>query len=108
MATLRIEHIVSDPSKHGGKPRIAGKGILVQHIAALHNHGWTVEDLLTEYDLTPGEAYAALSYYFDHKEAIDQAIQDDETRVDRLTENGEIKPFDKLKRRIDARKTDRN
>ena len=45
MVTLTIAHIVSDPAKHGGKPYIAGKGVTVQHIAALSNLGWTVQDL---------------------------------------------------------------
>src|SRR5690242_19918271 len=76
MSVLTIDHIASDPDKHNGKPRIAGKGITVQHIAALSQHGWTVSDLVEQYELTPGQVHAALSYYFDHKDEIDQAIRD--------------------------------
>ncbi len=81
MSVLTIEHIASDPNKHNGKPRIAGKGITVQHIAALHNHGWTVTDLIEEYELTPGQVHAALSYYYDHKDEIDQAIREAHTKA---------------------------
>ena len=81
MITLAIEHIVSDPGKRGGKPYIAGKGIAVQHIAALHNLGWTVLDLTEEFELTAGQVYAALSYYADHQEEIDRAIRDAEDKV---------------------------
>jgi len=81
MITLAIKHIVSDPGKRGGKPYIAGKGITVQHIAALHNLGWTVLDLTEEFELTAGQVYAALSYYADHQEEIDRAIRDAADKV---------------------------
>jgi uncharacterized protein (DUF433 family) len=81
MITLAIEHIVSDPGKRGGKLYIAGKGITVQHIATLHKLGWTVPDLIEEFELTAGQVYAALSYYADHQEEIDRAIRDAEDKV---------------------------
>ena len=84
MITLAIEHIVSDPGKHNGKPYIAGKGITVQHIAALHNLGWTVQDLMEEFELTGGQVYAALSYYADHQEEIDRAIRDIKDKVQNI------------------------
>ena len=74
MITLAIQHIVCDPGKHGEKPYIAGTGITVQHIAELHKLGWTVEDLTEEFALTAGQVYAALSYYADHQEEIDQEL----------------------------------
>ena len=81
MITLAIEHIVSDPGKRGGKPYIAGKGITVQHIAALHSLGWTVQDLLEECELTGGQVYAALACYAAHQEEIDRAIRDTKDKV---------------------------
>ncbi len=76
-----IGHIVSNEND---KPRITDKGITVQHIAALHNLNWTVEDLVEEFELTPGEVYAALAYYYDHKTEIDQAIERAATLADQL------------------------
>jgi len=99
MITLAIEHIVSDPGKRGGKPYIAGKGITVQHIAALHNLGWTVQDLTEEFELTAGQVYAALSYYADHQEEIDRAIRDAEDKVQGIGASMEA-----WQRRIEARK----
>ena len=81
MMILAIKHIVSDPDKRGGKPYIAGKGMTVQHIAALHNLGWTVQDLTEEFELTAGQVYAALSYYADHREEIDRASRAAEDKV---------------------------
>ena len=98
MITLAIEHIVSDPGKRGGKPYIAGKGITVQHIAALHNLGWTVPDLTEEFELTAGQVYAALSYYADHQEEIDRAIRDAEDKVQNIGISVES-----WQRRIEAR-----
>jgi len=102
MITLAIEHIVSDPGKRGRKPYIAGKGITVQHIAALHNLGWTVPDLAAEFELTAGQVYAALSYYADHQEEIDRAIRDAEDKVQDIGVSMEA-----WQRRIAARKANR-
>src|SRR5438093_1133319 len=103
MITLAIEHIVSDPGKHGGKPYIAGKGITVQHIAALHNLGWTIQDLIEEFELTAGQVYAALSYYADHQEEIDRAIRDTQDKVQSIGLSMET-----WQRRIEARKANRS
>jgi len=102
MITLAIEHIVSDPGKRGGKPYIAGKGITVQHIAALHNLGWTVQDLTEEFELTAGQVYAALSYYADHQEEMDQAIRAAEDKVQDIGMT-----IEEWQRRIEARKANR-
>jgi uncharacterized protein (DUF433 family) len=99
MITLAIEHIVYDPGKCGGKPYIAGKGITVQHIAALHNLGWTVQDFIEEFELTAGQVYAALSYYADHKDEIDQAIRDAAARA-----RGIGTAMEEWRSRIEARK----
>ena len=99
MITLAIEHIVSDPGKRGGKPYIAGKGITVQHIAALHNLGWTVPDLTEEFELTAGQVYAALSYYADHQDEMDQAI-----REAMVKGQGIGVSLEEWQRRIEARK----
>jgi len=84
MTTLTIEHIARTPGICGGKPRIAGKGIAVQYIAALYNADWTVDSIAEEFDLTPGQIHAALSYYFDHKDEIDQAIRDDQVYIEQV------------------------
>src|SRR5436190_12935753 len=99
MAIVAIEHIASDPNKHNGKPRIAGKGIKVEFIAELYNLDWTVDDLVEEFELTPGQVYAALSYYFDHKDEIDRSIREAEEKTRHIGT-----PIEELKKRIEARK----
>ncbi len=106
--TLLIGHIVSDPEEHGGKPFIAGKGITVHYLAQLYNLGWTVADLTGEFDLTPGQVHAALSYYFDHQEAMDREINESQAQTDKLlqdlTHQGKAISAAELRRRIEARK----
>jgi uncharacterized protein (DUF433 family) len=62
-------HIVIDVS---GAARIDGTGYKVQHLAAEHfQHGWTAEELLRQHpDLRPEQAYAALTYFYDHYDAM--------------------------------------
>lgn len=102
---LPIEHIVSDPAKHGSKPRIAGTGLTVQYTAELHNLDWTVNDLVEHFNLTPGQVYAALSYYFDHRAEIDQAIQKGRQKArTALLESGAVS-VDEFRHRIESRKS---
>ena len=84
MITLAIEHIVCASGKHSGKPYIAGTGMTVQHVAALHNCGWTVQDLIEEFEVTAGQVYAALSYYADHQEEIDRALHEAADKVQHI------------------------
>jgi uncharacterized protein (DUF433 family) len=77
MTNLSIDHIVRTPGICGGRPRISRKAISVQFIAALYKNDWTPEQIADEYELTFGEVYAALSYYFDHRDEIDQSTAED-------------------------------
>jgi hypothetical protein len=71
----------------------------VQHVAALHNCGWTVQDLIEEFEVTAGQVYAALSYYADHQEEIDRAIHQAADKVQHIGTS-----MAAWKHQIDARK----
>ena len=72
-------HIEVSPGVAGGKPRIAGRRVTVQNIAVWHERlGMTPREIADEYDLALADVFAALAYYFDHREAIDRNIQDDD------------------------------
>ena len=63
----------------GFKPRIEGRRITVQHIVVHHEHfDWDVARIAEAFNLTPAQVHAALAYYHDHKEAIDESITEDE------------------------------
>ena len=76
------QHIVSTPDVLGGKPRIAGHRIAVQHIAVWYDRlGMSADEIASEYGLTLGEVHAALAYYYDHRDAINAAIRSEEAFV---------------------------
>src|SRR5215471_2631128 len=69
-------HIIATPGMLGGKAHIAGRRISVQDIAIWHDRlGKTVDEICADFDLSLAEVYAALAYYFDHRDDIDRHIQ---------------------------------
>jgi uncharacterized protein (DUF433 family) len=65
------------PGVCGGKPRIAGHRIKVSNIAVSHERmGLAPHQIVQNHPgLTLGDVYAALSYYWDHREEIDAEIE---------------------------------
>ncbi len=55
-----------------GTARIRGTRYKVLHLSAEHyEHGWTAEELLRQHpDLLPEQVYAALAYFYEHREAF--------------------------------------
>ncbi len=106
--TLAIEHIVRDPNKRHGRPRINGTGITVHDIAGDYNRGMSVDEMVEAFDLTHGQVHAALSYYFDHKAQIDQENLERESwaeeQLQEQIRQGKAVSADELRRRIEARK----
>src|SRR5437870_936866 len=74
------QHIVVTPGHCGGKPHIAGHRIKVQHVAVWHERlARSPDEIVAEHPgLTLAEVYAALAYYYDHRDEIDADIQNDE------------------------------
>ena len=83
---LQTNYIVQDEGICGGKPRIAGTRIKVQHMAIDHVHaGWSVEEICEAYPhITRAQIHAALSYYYDHQSEIEQNIRDDWEFAERM------------------------
>jgi len=79
------KHIEITPGIAGGKPRIVGRRITIQNIVIWHERlGKNVDEICAEYDLSLADVYAALAYYFDHREEIDRSIEEDEAFVKSL------------------------
>ena len=84
-AQVLDRHIEVTPGVAGGKPRIAGHRITVQNIVIWHERvGKSVDEISAEYDLTLADVYAALAYYFDHRDEIDQSIDESKAFVQAL------------------------
>ena len=85
IAQVLDRHIEITPGVAGGKPRIARHRITVQNIVNWHERmGISADDILAEQDLTLGDVYAALAYYFDHRDEIDQSLEESEAFVEEL------------------------
>ena len=92
------QHIDVTPGVTGGKPRIAGHRITVQNIVIWHDRlGLSADEIAGEYHLTLGDVYAALAYYSDHRQEIDQTIQEDQGFAEALRKAGPSKLWEKLK-----------
>jgi uncharacterized protein (DUF433 family) len=88
---LLINHIVSDDEHRRGKPYIKGTGITVQNIVEDTAAGLSLDYLAGQFDLTLGQIYATLSYYYDHKDEIDNAIEGDKAALAELMASDEYK-----------------
>lgn len=79
MVTTLDAHIIQTPEITGGKPRIAGHRITVGQIATWHElMGWSADEIATTYQLSLGDVYAALAYYFDHQAEIELTARESE------------------------------
>ena len=75
-ATILDSHIEITPGVLGGKPRIAGRRIAVEHIVVWHEWmGLPADEIANEYSLSLADIYAALAYYYDHREAIADSLR---------------------------------
>jgi len=89
--------IVRTPDICGGKPRIAGHRITVQNIAIWHDRlGWDADEIASECDLELADIYAALAYYFAHREEIDQSIREGKAFVEEMRRKTSSKLEEKL------------
>ena len=84
MDTTLAKHIEATPGVCGGKPRIAGTRIRVQDIYICHElHGMSPDEIVDAYPhITLADVHAALAYYYDHSETIQQAIETDRALVE--------------------------
>ena len=76
-----IKYIVTDPEVYGGRPIIAGHRIAVIDVAVWTKQGMTPEQIATEFPLTFAQIHAALTYYYDHQEELDNQLAQDEARL---------------------------
>ena len=68
-------YIERRPDVQGGRPVIKGSRFLVSSIVQSYRRGLSVEDILYEFPhLHPAEVHDALSYYHDHRAAMEQEI----------------------------------
>lgn len=99
------ESIGVRPGYCGGEPHILGHRIKVRHVAVWHERmGMTPTEIAATYPtITLAQVHAALAYYYDHKDEIRAAIEDEERFVEELKAKA---PPSKLQKLLEARKAD--
>jgi uncharacterized protein (DUF433 family) len=80
MENVLVKHIQKTPGVCGGRACIAGHRIRVQDIVALHEmRGMSAREILAEYPgITLADVHAALTYYFDNQQEIDDEFRKDD------------------------------
>jgi len=70
----------------GGRPTIAGTRIKVSQIVLEYEHlGWTPDEIARAHPhLTLSQIHAALAYYYDHPEEINEEMKESEELVESL------------------------
>lgn len=79
-----LQHIKIDPSTQ--KPCITGTGVRVWDVYVLHERsGKSPDEIVAAYPhLTLADVHAALAYYWDNKDQIDQQMKEADEFVDHL------------------------
>ena len=99
MATKSLDQrIVQTADVCGGKPRIDGHRITVQNVAIWHDRlGRSADEIASEYDLELADIYAALAYYFAHREEIDVSIRESRAFIEEMQRETPSKLRQKMK-----------
>jgi uncharacterized protein (DUF433 family) len=79
--------IIRSPEICGNRPRIAGTRMTVGRIATLWQQGLSTENIQSEYPhLKLAQIYAALAYYHANRDAIDQALAQDQADYEQCSQ----------------------
>jgi uncharacterized protein (DUF433 family) len=103
MVVKRLDdQIEITPGVAGGKPRVAGHRLTVQNIAVWHERmGRSADEIADDYDLTLAEVYAALAYYFLHREEIDKGLEESRAVVEAMRKSTPSKLKAKLQQQAE-------
>jgi uncharacterized protein (DUF433 family) len=67
-----IEKTAGEPARLAKQPRIRVAQIVMDYLA----HGWSPDEMCRHHShLTPAEAHASMTYYYDHRAEIESEIQ---------------------------------
>jgi uncharacterized protein (DUF433 family) len=82
VALVEKQHAAVTPGVCGVRPRIAGTRVRVQDIVLRTEAGLSPDEVLAALpDLTLADIHAALAYYHDNRDAIDEQIRESDAMV---------------------------
>jgi uncharacterized protein (DUF433 family) len=84
MSTTAENRITSTPDVNGGKACIAGHRVRVLDIVARHEHQHMPPDEIVSHtpSITLADVHAALAYYFDHLDEIQEEMRQERERAE--------------------------
>ena len=91
--------IVETPGTCGGRPRIEGHRITVENIVVWYERmGLGADEICSEYNLTLGQVHAALAYYFENRQSIDESMKEGQAMVEAMRAKNVSPVQEKLER----------
>ena len=98
MTNVVTEHITKTPGVCGGKACVAGTRVRVMDIVIWREHlCWSADEIVSQIPtITLSDVHAALAYYFDNREEIEEDIQ----RNDEIAEKFRAQYPSKLKEKL--------
>lgn len=88
MATIMEQHIEITPEVRGGRPHLAGTRITVSDVVLMHLRlAQTLEEIAGKYDLSLAAIYAAMTYFYDHRDEIDRDLEEDAAYAEAFRRN---------------------
>ncbi|GAX39566.1 hypothetical protein NIES4075_05220 [Tolypothrix sp. NIES-4075] len=98
MQLVSREYIEISSDVRSGKPRIAGTRIAVEDVAMMHlKLGYSLVEIAGKYDLSLASVYAAMAYYFDHRDEIDRRAAQEDELLEVLKQNHPSRLQEKLR-----------
>jgi uncharacterized protein (DUF433 family) len=98
MEVVLDKYIEISAGVRGGKPRISETRITVADIVIMHLRlGQSLEEIAGRYDLPLAAVHAAMAYYYDHRQEVDDSIADDRAYVEAFHQDNPSPLQDKLK-----------
>ena len=81
--------IVSTPETCGGRPRIDCHGVTVEDVAIWHERmGMSPDEIVSSYPtITLSDVHAALAYYYENRQRIDEDIEEGRKFVEEMRAN---------------------
>jgi uncharacterized protein (DUF433 family) len=86
LMSVLVTHIESKPDACGGRPCVAGTRIRVQDLFSWHEtEGLSPDEIVSRFpQLTLADVYAALSYFWDHRDEIQRQIKNDQEFIEEM------------------------
>ena len=89
MAASTTERVTRIPAVCGGRACIAGHRVRVLDIVIWHEHqGLTPDEIVSQIpSITLADVHAALAYYYDHREEIQEEIRVEREQAEEIRRN---------------------